>query len=98
MLIPEWLDENVGSLWLTVYKIMVGLQAMTEDAKEKNPERYRSKGRKIRITIIKNEPISFYDFQNKYTVYYRQGRSYYRVRPPRAVPRLDDEGSDCIPL
>ena len=38
MLIPEWLDENVGSLWLTVYKIMVGLQAMTEDAKKKNPD------------------------------------------------------------
>lgn len=43
MLVSEWLDENVESLWLTLYKVMVGLQAITEDAKEKNPERFRSK-------------------------------------------------------
>ena len=98
MLIPEWLDENVASLWLTVYKIMVGLQAITEDAKEKNPERFRSKGRKIRITIIKKDIIPVYDFQNKHTVYYRQKGSYYRVRPPRTVPRLDDWDNDCNPL
>ena len=98
MLIPEWLDENVGSLWLTVYKIMVGLQAITEDAKKKNPERFRSKDSERCIAVIKNDPIPVYDFQNKHTVYYRQGRSYYRVRPPRTIPRLDDEGNDCIPL
>lgn len=50
------------------------------------------------IAVIKNDPIPVYDFQNKYTVYYKQGRSYYRVRPPRTVPRLDDGDSDCNPL
>lgn len=98
MLVSEWLDENVVSLWLAVFKLQAELQAITKYVKEKNPERFRSKDNEKCITVVKNDLIPVYDFQNKHTVYYRQGRSYYRVRPPRTVPRLDDWDNDCNPL
>ena len=91
MLVPEWMDENVASLWWAVFRLQAELRAITEYMKETYPERFSRKDDKRYLMTVKTVPVTVYVLQNKYTVYYRQKRSYYNIRPPKTIPRLEND-------
>lgn len=91
MKVPEWMDENVFALWDRLFRLQVSVQVLTEYLREARPKRFeRADGKRYLMRTI-SVPMPVSDLKNKHTVYYRQKRLYYCMRPLKKIPRLENE-------
>ena len=91
MRVPEWMDENVAFLWHSVSRLQIMMKMIADCLRDTDSRGFeRADGKRYQMSV-KGISMPVSDLKNKHTVYYRQKRSYYNIRPSRKIPRLEND-------